>query len=473
LSSTVFGVSHEDVGGILRTAINRTRLELSEPIGVEPRKKVHPESVDVLRSMNGEIPAIEEQISGEEVLNLTRRIMMSSGLVLYNELVANIVSSGNCNLNYRTCVCVMKQEIESPIGFADMCVDAGQLIKRLICHPGVRYQTKIPGRERQLLVVNSRYERFMRYCESIGVEPSENNLIKFIQTMCIIDKITSAASAKKLHERYSSRRFAGDIENAILEAVVFTKPVDVVFTKCARMVQYRDSEGRNRLGIISHVDDEERESFDGRRSYEGDRHLISYLRKLKESLVVCGVEANMVVLIADDDVENMYPDYRRNIVPREDVENVKKECVHYARSLKRAAVVNGADVEVYLITDALSGTEYERIKRIVREDAIRGIHMYSREREFTSAVGSDHERYAKVYIGYCAEDAKNKVGNRIGVLRGLSVIRDHFGTNRGTVPIFLTREVPLTQSYFAVPLGEKKRKSAVLYCDPERDELNF
>lgn len=399
-------------------------------------------------------------VSREKVLQIMRNIVMASGLSLYDEIIANLVSD------------ITSVELETIVGLMNKSLDQNDFpefqgtnfLSNFTCAKDrlnitsaqtVLYEKLMRGK-----LVRRRLKRFRRYYADVsGYSVDSDQMVSyeesFVRGMAYLDSISTSPSI-------------GDIEEAVMNAVVFDVPVELVVIKCARMAQYRDKDGRNRLDIITSTKPETRESIDGTRDYPGDKDFIDRIAMISEDLISFGVPVCPVILVADDDVANMYPNRELSVVPYKDVEAAGEKCRKYCSELgkefsNRREFSRG--VQVAMLTNVLSGTEYEGLKESVMKKLI----CYRRfgpvgDSYFEALIQDDVERYADRYINYEGEVSVHKVAGKVGVMFGLKYVSEVFEN-----PVFLTSFNNTVQDLLALNIdyngkvrsGDRK----ILYID--------
>jgi hypothetical protein len=367
-----------------------------------------------------------EDVSPEYTTRIMRCIVMESGLSLYDELIANMVAS-NLEVDLETIIGLMNRELDQKDYPEFQENEFLSNFSRAADNLDIRASnTTLMKNYRRYRRVADRVKRFEQCIDNSFEEDEVKNLTEnFVAAMEYLDTIVTHKSI-------------GDVEKAVIDALIFNIPVDLLVIKCARMAQYRDQEGRNRLDILTGIDEERRISIDGAKTYPSDDEFISGIEDFVDGLRKCNVLVRPVILIADDDVENMYPNPDLAVVPYKDVLCASDKCVQYSRSLDKAF----GDIDTFCdagyivgrLTDVASGTGYSEVK----ETAMNHLLRYNRygpvgDSYYEALVADDVARYASRYEGYGGEVSKHKIAGKIGGMLGLAEV-----TNQFENPVFLT-----------------------------------
>lgn len=426
----------------------------SRPLGylVIAREPIEAVSCKLLEELSVDIEFRTRSIEPLQVKQVLKNLQMDSGLSLYNEIIISVISAGG-RYSYEECRDIFSLKMPEPQGFLNTVVGAAGQIK---FESG---ESLLLGKEDYLRVIDRRIKKIRR----IDREVSEAEVRNFVFAMRLVEKLSASFGDN-----------IGDIERVFIEAVVSKMPVDVLFFKCPRLVQYLDYEEKNRLDVLTHCETVTLQSRIGERVYEGDEHMISYFRNLTNVFAKLNITIIINILVEESDVEKMYPVdsrvghsnlYDAVIVPRQDVKLAKMKAAGYTRSLSAmCGLVNG--IRVGSADEICGGTDYEKIRTEVFEDAYKSGYRIIRAGEFERAVEEDLERYGAIYPNYRREHAKYKVANKIADMRALSAVLSKFAN-----PLVITKgPFPVTQAHLLV--GERsKDKRRIIFADPERDAL--
>lgn len=396
----------------------------------------------------------ERSVSADKVEQYTKSIKMFSGLSLYNEMVTSLVSE-QLGISIRECREIFLRQRIEPRGFLQVVSEVSKSVNF------VSGELSLPVRERYLEKTDRRIRKIRQFVEGkIDLELERN----FVLAMFKLEELSTSYNEN-----------IGDIEKAVIEALVFGNPIDLVFLKCPRMVQYRDGGGRNRLDVLTTTKTVTLNSISGERVYVGDTHLRDYFVNFTRVFKSLGIEVVPIILVMESDVENMFPInsvvgksslYESVVVPESDVVEAKSKAKTYTESLATIFVEADNSCVVTTVETVTEGTDYNEIKKTIFEDAYKSKFEIVKSKEFEVAVTDDLERYSKVYPNYIREHAKYKTANKVADMRALGVIVNKLGN-----PLIITRgPFPVKQAHLAVD-GCTREKRRIIFADPERDDL--
>ncbi len=453
-------VSMADVSRLLTMVKAQFPIDkLSAPVLFKPYKKVNVNPFTEKLFSELEIDNDERFTLDTEAKELFKRVYMTSGLNLFTEITAQVVSE-TMAIPINTIFEILAKRQEEPKGFV------GEFSQTANSIEFVSGYDPITPRVNKFLDLNRNLNALNASCPNIDIDMAR----RYIKSIDFINSI-SADPDKNI----------GDINTAIIEALVHKKPIDFVFFKCPRMVQYREND-KNRLDIITHCDDVERDSREGIKKYTGDDKMVSYFRTLFEELDNLGIKAKLTVFVMTTDVEDMFPvsrakfhssiEYEALLVPTEDVLSAKTKSEVYTQELQKR--FDGLDVDVLSVESVENLTNFISIKKALFADAYRSIFNFIDNKSFEIAVKQDKARYEEVYPEYRQEHAKFKVANKTAV-----EVATHELLNLFDNPVIITRgPIPIKEQLLAngkiIKLINKDSKTSprrIIFADPERDEL--
>ncbi|MCC7304560.1 hypothetical protein IT418_04080 [bacterium] len=466
----IFGVNPRDISEITRRLFGN-QVKLTSKVSFDVGKEIQQE---VYRAYCEFSPAKGENrkysVQADELLSITKSIKTSNGINLYSELIAYVVSGQN-NIPVEEVFAVMNGMCKASLEeYPSLVAKATEVlltrIKNVQC-----IELRLPIEVKRLKQIDRYCKSYRAYVEREQSEFSYDGFSRYVQAMDIISHITNPRGEKRDEECY-----LGNLQSAILEAIVYGLPIHLVKVQCLRLLQDNDSDGRNRIGISTNIGYEEIETRGGKiRRYEDTTALVRYLHSMVEKFEKLNISIKPVVLLTDDDVSNMYPS--GTVIPLSDEVAIKKKAHTFAGKLNTYAHMNGyQEVDIVLMSEIGAGTEYERVKTLVRVDCerggINGLPLVA-ESIYTVAVEADYKKYGNE-LGYPVEVSKFKVGNAFGVLFGLyeigKGIKDNFGGN----VVLIARDKPYLRNFLAVPVsGQQKERFPAILVDSERNEVFY
>ncbi|MCB9790462.1 hypothetical protein H6764_00360 [Candidatus Nomurabacteria bacterium] len=438
---------------------DRAGLVLSQPIGLKLRNSPEEDAIAAYQEVGLPEFIHSAELSKQQKIQTLRGIIMESGLTLYSELVANFLSRG-CHftgLSVDDYFQILLGNAIQPKLFADACSKAGTQLEYYFNDTSTERYFLVAQQER-LKRISRFHKRFLILCKNYEVEFEQGLFDRFIQVSDLIMEITNPCMEGRYEEGYY-----GDLDRVLFEAVILGKPIDLVKIQCMRMLQTKDSDGRNRLSISTSIDYEEISDKGGRtRVFQDTSSLIDYLTHLSVKFADIGIEVRPIVVITDDDIRNMYP--KGSVIPNADLIEIERKVLIYLQNLRQYTNKIGSSVEVYLISHLASGTGYEETKEYVCQDCIAGgksERPIISEKEYGSAVQADQKKYG-CELGYPIEISKYKVGMSFGVLRGLYDLGKQVEQVRQSNAVFIARSKPGIQMHMGVSVEGRSDRIPVL-----------
>lgn len=214
------------------------------------------------------------------------------------------------------------------------------------------------------------------------------------------------------------------LKKQISKSVVTGIPIEVIYIKSLR---YAYPGGKN-MKIIDHIEDDQTTNLDGTKRYYYNEHLI--LERLQAFIDIFkhhGVLANTTILIADNDLEILFPK-GGSFVPEKDVLEATVSAENYSQNLKLAA--NDVTNNVHLLTNFLQKNnlerKYQESVRHVYLDA-KGPKRIVREADVEERVNYRFEFFGSIYgKNYTRGHARETMCNQIAHTMALSEVFKSF-----------------------------------------------
>jgi hypothetical protein len=245
-------------------------------------------------------------------------------------------------------------------------------------------------------------------------------------------------------------------KKAIAKAIQEEKPLDLVHIKSLR---YTYPEGK-RLVVLNHLDEELSAGFgDERRRYPGEKIILARLGRIMELFCSYGIKPRLTVLVADNDLEVLFPPSNRLVSPTEVLKARKMGEEYISEFAGKASLLTK---DIFLLTDYLAllqiSETYEKIRLKILED-IKGRRQLVKETVIEERVNHQFEHYREMFgARYTRSEARNTAYGQIANLLMLSVVFESFpglpvviiddrgrenrligGFNPGSSAIFLTK----------------------------------
>lgn len=214
------------------------------------------------------------------------------------------------------------------------------------------------------------------------------------------------------------------LKQRLSDALSKKEALDLIYIKSLR---YTYPEGK-RLEVLDHLNRAGREGLRGeKRIYFSELLILERLRHLIEIFKFYGVDTNLTILVADNDLDILFPN-GNSFVPEEDVKRAKGAVRKYIQNLKCEA--ESLTEKTYLLTNFLENlgikSQYQNKVDLVYRDA-KGLNLLIRSTDLEERVNYRYEFFSGIYgKNYSRGDAREAMCNQIAQTMALSVVFESF-----------------------------------------------
>ncbi len=275
-----------------------------------------------------------------------------------------------------------------------------------------------------------------------------------------IDSGMNFLRAKFYLENFAQTGTVGNIEGAIIDAMVYEEPINFTLVKCPpKITEVRGH--KRRLYIPTSIAAE-------------DIPVSELLLGMQSELGRLSVRSTAMFIIPDQNFRLEFP-RGSGIVPDHEIDLTVTNLNMYAHNL--GLYFSGTGLIVSTMSQIVSGSEYERIKErivldtlpnyspyseLVGKDIPKQKNVYVPQGIFEQAVGYRREAWKKLYEmdDYPREVASYSIAQMLGDLHGISVVYDHIPNN-----IFITNHRRVRQNYLGKRIDTKDQPRKILFRD--------
>jgi hypothetical protein len=401
--------------------------------------------IQVFSSICDASPCLE--IKDDEIVAITKRIKMSSGVSLFNEILA-IKASEKLEIPIIDVCKILKREIPEPQGFLGEL----KIINESLDFKSIK--SKVAGYDYKLLKTSVRLNRLLQN-EITEVEDQ----VSFFKAFDFLEEI-------------SETNLVGDIESTLIEALKNNTGIDLLFYKCPRLVQTTDKFGNHGLDVITHPFEESR----GEKIYEGNENLLGNLQLISKKFEKLNIELRPMIVVVDSEIDDMFA-RDGSIVKTSDMDSAFKKCAVYSQYMNSFCEKSNINITTVLLSSIATQTEYSQIKKLTMVNAMpnhpeKGKTLSEinnvREKDFENDVAKQLESKRKVYGDlYTRDHAIHQAASRFGDMRGIAAVCAQFAN-----PLIITRgPLPAKEAYLANHPDYKKSRR-IIFADPERINLD-
>lgn len=365
--------------------------------------------------------AIRQLKSGTEIKNpllvdfvLNKlKVQQNGSLNLYEEMIRKIIERENPKfIEVHQQIEKGKYNDEVPFGYPDASKKANSILIGKI-KDGIDSKLKLEFLEQQNTKVGIRNLAKEMFYAINKFDLKNEELISYLKLHFELRFIQAAPMENQ------------DVfKKQLAEAVKKNERIHLVFIKSLR---YSYVDGK-RMVVIGHLGDVEKKDINGdTRVYFNEYIILKRLEKILELISDSNVEVDLTVLIADNDLEILFPE-DNSFVPKEDVVEARKSAERYIKTLKKEA--SGLTANVHLLTEYLQMKKLDdkysqKVKRVYKD--AKGPNIIVRDSDVEERVNYRYEFFSSLYgKSYSRKDARDTMCNQVAHVMALSVVFEDF-----------------------------------------------